>query len=94
MLEVSKTKIPTPASWGRGAGALPACRGHPHPYPYQRQNQYLGAPSRSPALLGTQSADRAENRTTSPHLGEEKMSNRTLPKKKKKGERKEKEKNV
>lgn len=87
MLGGSKTKTPTLASWGRRIRTLPAWGGHSHSHPYQREQQYPG-PHPGHQHCWDQSVGGAENRTTSPHLEEEKH----LTLKPKKQGRKEKKK--
>lgn len=88
MLGGSKTKTPTLASWGRKTRTLPAWGGHPHSHPYQREQQNPG-PIQITSAAGT-SLGGAENRTTSPHLEEEKYLT-SNPKKREKREKKKKE---
>lgn len=87
----SKTKAPTLVSWARTPPSLPGeDTPHCHPTPTQPDREPKSWPSiQIPNPAGTQPAGRAENRTTSPHLGEEKVSTMNHhPHPKKKEERK------
>lgn len=62
---------PTLASWSIRARSPPSLGRTPHwrPHPYQGENRYPGPSIQILSPAGTQPAGRAENRTTSPHLG-------------------------